>query len=155
MWTDDFIESEKRRMQQTPIISFSNKDKWIIVMNTDENIKKFNRVMEKTPQEKRPENYKVYYNNPKEYELITEGIRLRAELSEKRERERKLINPDIDEDILNIKSKQGLFDYLLEQRYLYKSSNIDEYSEDREVDHAQLNAEQAELRRLISKYFKE
>src|SRR5699024_12507494 len=80
---------------------------------------------------------------------------LRAELSEKRERERKLINPDIDEDILNIKSKQGLFDYLLEQRYLYKSSNIDEYSEDREVDWVQLNAEQAELQRLIAKYFKE
>ena len=52
MWTDDFIESEKRRMQQTPIISFSNKDKWIIVMNTDENIKKFNRVMEKIHKKK-------------------------------------------------------------------------------------------------------
>ena len=155
MWTDDFIESEKRRMQQTPIISFSNKDKWIIVMNTDENIKKFNRVMEKTPQEKRPENYKVYYNNPKEYELITEGIRLRAELSEKRERERKLINPDIDENILDVKNKQDLINYFLEQRWLYEATNIDEYSEDREVDHAQLNAEQAELRRLISKYFKE
>jgi len=43
----------------------------------------------------------------------------------------------------------------LEQRYLYESSNIDEYSEDREVDWVQLNAEQAELQRLIAKYFKE
>ena len=155
MWTDEFFESEKQRMERTPIISFSNEGKWIIVMNTDKNIKKFKKMWENTPQEKRPEDYKVYYNTPEEYERIIEGMDLRAELSEKRERERKLINPDIDENILDVKNKQDLINYFLEQRWLYEATNIDEYSEDREVDHAQLNAEQAELRRLISKYFKE
>jgi hypothetical protein len=155
MWTEDFFEAEKQRMERTPIISFSNKDKWIMVMNTDENIKKFNRLVENTPQGKIPEDCKVYYNTPKEYELIIEGIRLRAELSEKRERERKLINPDIDEDILNIKSKQDLINYLLEQRYLYEASNIDEYSTDWELDWVQLDAEQKELKRLIDNLFKE
>lgn len=155
MWTDDFMESEKQRIERTPIISFSNKDKWIMVMNTDDNIKKFNRVVENTPQGKIPKDYKVYYNTPKEYELIIEGVRLREELREKRERERKLIKPDIDEDILDIKNKQELISYLIEQRWLYESINIDEYSEDWEVDYAQLNAEQVELKRLIAKYFKE
>lgn len=155
MWTDDFMESEKQRIERTPIMAINGEDKWIIVMNTDDNIKKFNRVINDTPQGKVPDNFKLYYNTPEEYELITEGVRLRAELSEKRERERKLINPDIDEDILDIKDKQDLINYLLEQRYLYESINIDEYSEDWEVDYAQLNAEQAELKRLIAKYFKE
>ncbi|WP_210126640.1 hypothetical protein [Staphylococcus sp. GDY8P83P] len=155
MWTDDFIESEKRRIERTPIISFSHEGKWIIVMNTDKNIEKFKRVLENTPQEKIPEDYKVYYNTPEEYERIIEGMDLRAELSEKREREHKLINPDIDKEILGIKGKQDLINYLLEQRWLLESINIDEYSEDWEVDYAQLNAEQAELKKLIAKYFKE
>ena len=155
MWTDNFIQLEKQRVESCPIISFSNKDKWIMVMNTDENIKKFKKMWENTPQEKRPEGYKVYYNTPEEYEWILEGMELRAELSEKRERERKLINPDIDENILDIKSKQDLINYFLDQRWLYEATNIDEYSEDEEVDHAQLNAEQAELKKLIDKYFKE
>lgn len=152
MWTDDFMESEKRRMERTPIMAISGKGKWIIVMNTDDNIKKFNRVINDTPQGKVPDNFKVYYNTPEEYELITEGVRLRAELDEKREKERKLINPDIDEDILHIESKQDLIDYLLEQRHSYQSNIIDEYSEDWEVDYAQLNAEEAELKKLVDKF---
>lgn len=152
MWTDDFIESEKRRIERTPIISFSHEEKWIIVMNTDKNIEKFKRVLENTPQEKIPEDYKVYYNTPEEYERIIEGMDLRAELDEKREKEHKLINPDIDEDILNIESKQDLIDYLLEQRHSYQSNIIDEYSEDWEVDCAQLKAETEELKKLVDKY---
>ncbi|WP_145441175.1 hypothetical protein [Staphylococcus saprophyticus] len=152
MWTDDFMESEKRRMERTPIISFSNKDKWIMVMNTDDNIKKFNRFIEETPEGEIPKDCKIYYNTPEEYELIVEGVRLRAELDEKREKEHKLINPDIDEDILNIESKQDLIDYLLEQRHSYQSNIIDEYSEDWEVDCAQLKAETEELKKLVDKY---
>ncbi|MDW4380467.1 hypothetical protein QI041_02895 [Staphylococcus saprophyticus] len=155
MWTDDFIESEKQRMERIPTMTMSNEGNWIIVENSDDNVKKFNKLIVDTPQGCVPDGVKVYYNTPEEYERILEGMDLRAELSEKRERERKLVNPDIDEDILDIKNKQNLIDYLLEKKYLYESSNIDEYSEDWEVDYAQLNAEQLELKRLIAKHFKE
>ncbi|MBF7023729.1 hypothetical protein [Staphylococcus kloosii] len=152
MTFEDFFEKERQRMERTPIISFSIEDKWIMVMDTDDNIKKLNRYIEETPQGEIPKDYKVYYNTPVEYELIVEGVRLRAELDEKREKERKLINPDIDEDILNIESKQDLIDYLLEQRHSYQFNIIDEYSEDWEVDYAQLKAETEELKKLVDKY---
>lgn len=149
---ESYIESEQERMERTPTMMFNQDEHWIVVESSKENLNKFNNLVESTPMGKVPKNYLIYYNTPDEYAKILEGVNLRAELTEMRERERNLNNPTISEEILNIESIHELVKYLIEERYSNELNLIHEYSTDEEVEMARLEAEQDKLKELAVKY---
>ena len=147
-----YNESEREKMERTPTMMFNKDEHWIIVESSKENLNKFNNLVESTPMGKVPNNYLIYYNTPDEYAKILEGVNLRAELTEMRERERNLNNPPINEEILNIESIYGLVKFLIDERYSNELDLIHEYSTDEDVEMARLEAEQDKLKELAIKY---
>lgn len=131
---------------------------YIIVEDTEENVKKFKTLIEWSKDilydnENPYIKCKVFYNTPEEFDKIWEGISLRAELSSKRKQEKLMANPPISKDIKEIDNLNGLVQYLIKER----DSNINainyEYSSD-ELDDAILEAEQKELQRLAELYLR-
>lgn len=149
---ESYIESEREKMEITPTMMFNQDEHWIVVESSKENLNKFNNLVESTPMGKVPKNYLIYYNTPDEYAKILEGVNLRAELTEMRERERILNNPPINEGILNITSKGKLLQYLLDERYSTEENLIYENPGDIEIEMAILEAEQDKLKELAVKY---
>lgn len=149
---NDYVDGITERIDTAPDMIMSSKDKWIIIKNTDENLVKLDNFLSKMEQEI-PEDYKVYLNEPEDYDKISEGIHLRIILKEERERQERINNPEINEDIKNIDSKDNLFDFLLEEFYSNNQTIMDEFSGGTyEEDEALLNAEYNELLRLKEKY---
>ena len=141
-----YNESEREKMERTPTMMFNKDEHWIVVESSKENLNKFNNLVESTPMGKVPNNYLIYYNTLDEYAKILEGVNLRAELTEMRERER------INEEILNIESIYGLVKFLIDERYSNELDLIHEYSTDEDVEMARLEAEQDKLKELAVKY---
>lgn len=148
---NDYVDGITERINTTPEMIINSKDKWMIVKNTDENLVKLDNFLNKIEQEI-PEDAKVYLNSPEEYDKILEGINLREKLKEERERQERIKNPEIDEDIKSIDSKDELFDFLLEEFYSNNKTLMDEFSTMHEEDEAKLKAEYNELVRLKEKY---
>ena len=109
---NDYVDGITERINTTPEMIINSKDKWMIVKNTDENLVKLDNFLNKIEQEI-PEDVKFYLNSPEEYDKILDGINLREKLKEERERQERIKNPEIDEDIKSIDSKDELFDFLL------------------------------------------
>lgn len=144
----------EERLQPKMIVNIT--DGYIIVEDTVENVKKFETLIEWSKDilydnENPYIKCKVFYNTPEEFNMIWEGIALRAELTAKRKQEELMANPPISKDIKEIDNLKGLVQYLIKER----NSNIDainyEYSTD-ELDDAILEAEQKELQRLADLY---
>lgn len=76
----------------------------------------------------------------------------KAEQEVQAAREKEIKNPDINEDIKRINSKESLVDYLLEEYYRSSEIIIDEFSTDAEVSEAKLKANYNELLKLKDKY---
>lgn len=141
----DYILSMEERIKREPVMTiiessefFEKEDSilmYIIVQNTPENVEKFKDYV---GNKDIPHNVKVYYNAPDDYEFIMDGILARAELKKERERQARLDNPRVWEEVKNIESKDELFDYLLEYWYYTNGGNVDEYSEDFEIDNKEL-----------------
>lgn len=149
---NDYVDGITERINTTPEMIINSKDKWMIVKNTDENLVKLDNFLNKIEQEI-PEDAKVYLNSPEEYDKILEGINLREKLKEERERQERIKNPEIDEDIKSIDSKDELFDFLLEEFYSNNKTLMDEFSGGTyEEDETLLDAEYNELVRLKEKY---
>lgn len=66
--------------------------------------------------------------------------------------EKEIKNPDINEDIKCINSKESLVDYLLKEYYRNSEILIDEFSTDAEVSEAKLKSNYNELLKLKDKY---
>lgn len=149
---NDYVDGITERINTTPEMIINSKDKWMIVKNTDENLVKLDNFLNKIEQEI-PEDAKVYLNSPEEYDKILEGINLREKLKEERERQERIKNPEIDDNIKNIDSKDKLFDFLLEEFHSNNKTIMDEFSGGTyEEDEALLDAEYNELLRLKEKY---
>ncbi|WP_204256715.1 hypothetical protein [Mammaliicoccus sciuri] len=147
----------EERLQPKMMVNIT--DGYIIVEDTEENVKKFKTLIEWSKDilydnENPYIKCKVFYNIPEEFNKIWEGISLRADLSSKRKQEELIANPPISEDIKEINDLRGLIQYLIEER----NSNINainyEYSGD-DLDDVILEAEQKELQRLADLYLKE
>lgn len=150
---DNRIEAE---LNPKMIINFEKG--FIIVLNTEENLKKFDALIEWSKdilydEQNRYIKCKVFYNDFDDYYKIWEGITLRAELQAKRKKEELLNNPPIDEDIKDISNLNELVDYLIEERNRYKNIVYYEDSYD-EIEEAILNAEHNELKRLADLFLK-
>ncbi|MEB6232547.1 hypothetical protein [Mammaliicoccus sciuri] len=133
---------------------------FIIVLNTEENLKKFDALIEWSKDilydEQNPYiKCKVFYNDFDDYYKIWEGISLRAELQAKRKKQELLDNPPIDEDIKDISNLNELVYYLIEERNRYR--NIIYYEDEGgydEIEEATINAERNELLKLAKMYLK-
>ena len=103
------------RLEERPIMIINRDERYIILYDTEENIQKFKNCTKDSNQEFLDQ-FKYYYNTPDDYWKIWEGIKLSYELNAERERQRKLKNPPISEEIKNISNKDELIEYLLSER---------------------------------------
>lgn len=132
---------------------------FIIVEDTIENVKKFKTLLEwsKDIIYDKYNPYircKVFYNTPDEFDMIWEGISLRAELNAKRKKQELIKTAPIDEDINELSNLEELVYYLIEERNRYRSIIYYEGGYD-EIEEAIINAEHNELQRLADLYLSE
>lgn len=139
------------RLEEQPMMMINHDERYIILYDTEENIQKFKNYTKDANQEFLDQ-FKYYYNTPDDYLKIREGIELISKLNAERERQRKLENPPISEEIKNISNRDELIEYLLSERYAAEFDLLYERAMDMELDEAILNAEQEELKRLADKY---
>lgn len=139
------------RLEEQPIMMINSDERYIILYDTEDNIQKFKKYTKDSNQEFLDQ-FKYYYNTPEDFWKIWEGIKLSSELNAERERQRKLENPPISEEIKNISNKDELIEYLLSERYAAEFDLLYQGAMDMGLDEAILNAEQEELKRLANKY---
>lgn len=148
---DGYIKRIEEKMNTTPEMITHPEEKWMIIRNTNDNIVKFDNLISKIGRPV-PEEWLVYFNDPEDYDKISEGIMLSGELNREKQKQENIKNPEIDEDIKNINSKEALLEFLLDSFYSNEHSMIWEYSSNLEEDEAKLNAEYSELLKLKEKY---
>ena len=130
-----------------PIMFAKQKEKWVAVLDEPENRKLFEEKYSNNNGE-----WEIFY---KPHDEFYKSLKIEIE-KEKKEvqatREKEIKNPDINEDIKRINSKESLVDYLLKEYYHSSEIIIDEFSTDAEVSEAKLNANYNELLKLKDKY---
>lgn len=155
----DYISSINEQIERQPMMTiiessnfFEKKDDitmYIIVQNTPENIKKFNDYIGNADA---PDNVKIYYNDPGEYEFIVDGLSARVKLKKERQRQERLNNPKVWQGVKDIETKEQLIGYLMDYWYSTNDSNIWEYSSDLEVADKRLTVTAKELDRKIKEF---
>jgi len=130
-----------------PIMFAKQKEKWVVVLDEPENRKLFEENYSNNNGE-----LKIYYKPHDEFYKSLEIEKEKAEQEVQAAREKKIKNPDIEEDIKRINSKESLIDYLLKEYYRNSEILIDEFSTDAEVSEAKLKANYNELLKLKDKY---
>lgn len=130
-----------------PIMFAKQKEKWVAVLDEPENRKLFEEKYSNNNGE-----WEIFY---KPHDEFYKSLKIEIE-KEKKEvqatREKEIKNPDINEDIKRINSKESLVDYLLNEYYHSSEIIIDEFSSDAEVSEAKLKANYNELLKLKDKY---
>lgn len=147
---DAYLQHLKLQLEK-PIYIMDYDERYIILLDTEDNIKNFN-MTKKFVDQKILSEFRFYYSTPDEFWKIYKGIHLRSESTKKLLRQHNIKNPPISEEIKAISSKDELIEYLLKERYESESAFIYENSRDDELDEAILNAEQEELKRLADKF---
>lgn len=130
-----------------PTVFAKQKEKWVVVLDEPENRKLFEEKYSNNNGE-----WKVYYKPHDEFYKSLEIEKEKAEQEVQAAREKEIKNPDINEDIKCINSKESLVDYLLKEYYRSSEMIIDELSTDAEVSEAKLKANYNELLKLKDKY---
>ena len=145
-YTQRWTEEMKNQPEMT---SFrEGKYQYVIVKDTKENRAKFEIKYGSIDDD----NVFIYFNTPTYYNYIVDGMLTRAELKAERERNEKINNPEVDEEILAINSKESLLDYLINEIIENDETLLWEYSVDFDVDRAEMEARHETLKKLISKY---
>ena len=130
-----------------PTVFAKQKEKWVVVLDEPENRKLFEEKYSNNN-----DDWKIYYKPHDEFYKSLEIEMEKAEQEVQAAREKEIKNPDINEDIKRINSKESLVDYLLEEYYRSSEIIIDEFSTDAEVSEAKLKANYNELLKLKDKY---
>ncbi|WP_145421475.1 hypothetical protein [Staphylococcus hominis] len=130
-----------------PTVFAKQKEKWVVVLDEPENRKLFEEKYSNNNDE-----WKIYFKPHDEFYKSLEIEMEKAEQEVQAAREKEIKNPDINEDIKRINSKESLVDYLLEEYYRSSEIIIDEFSTDAEVSEAKLKANYNELLKLKDKY---
>lgn len=123
------------------------KEKWVVVLDEPENRKLFEEKYSNNNDE-----WKIYFKPHNEFYKSLEIEMEKAEQEVQAAREKEIKNPDINEDIKRINSKESLVDYLLKEYYRNSEILIDEFSTDAEVSEAKLKSNYNELLKLKDKY---
>lgn len=130
-----------------PTVFAKQKEKWVVVLDEPENRKLFEEKYSNNNDE-----WKIYFKPHDEFYKSLEIEMEKAEQEVQAAREKEIKNPDINENIKRINSKESLVDYLLEEYYRSSEIIIDEFSTDAEVSEAKLKANYNELLKLKDKY---
>lgn len=130
-----------------PTVFAKQKEKWVVVLDEPENRKLFEEKYSNNNDE-----WKIYFKPHDEFYKSLEIEMEKAEQEVQAAREKEIKNPDINEDIKRINSKESLVDYLIEEYYRSSEIIIDEFSTDAEVSEAKLKANYNELLKLKDKY---
>lgn len=130
-----------------PIMFAKQNEEWVVVLDEPENRKLFEEKYSNNNSE-----WKVYFKPHDEFYKSLEIEMKKAEQEVQAAREKEIKNPDIEEDIKRINSKESLVDYLLKEYYHNSEMFIDEFSTDTEVSEAKLKANYNELLKLKDKY---
>ncbi|MCI2878481.1 hypothetical protein [Staphylococcus hominis] len=130
-----------------PTVFAKQKEKWVVVLDEPENRKLFEEKYSNNNDE-----WKIYFKPHDEFYKSLEIEMEKAEQEVQAAREKEIKNPDINEDIKCINSKESLVDYLLKEYYRSSKIIIDEFSTDAEVSEAKLKANYNELLKLKDKY---
>lgn len=130
-----------------PTVFARQKEKWVVVLDEPENRKLFEEKYSNNNDE-----WKIYFKPHDEFYKSLEIEMEKAEQEVQAAREKEIKNPDINEDIKRINSKESLVDYLLEEYYRSSEIIIDEFSTDAEVSETKLKANYNELLKLKDKY---
>lgn len=130
-----------------PTVFAKQKEKWVVVLDEPENRKLFEEKYSNNNDE-----WKIYFKPHDEFYKSLEIEMEKAEQEVQAAREKEIKNPNINEDIKRINSKESLVDYLLKEYYRSSEIIIDEFSTDTEVSEAKLKVNYNELLKLKSKY---
>lgn len=130
-----------------PTLFAKQKEKWVVVLDEPENRKLFEEKYSNNNDE-----WEIYYKPHDKFYKSLEIEKEKAEQEVQAAREKEIKNPNINEDIKRINSKESLVDYLLKEYYHSSEMIIDEFSTDAEVSEAKLNANYNELLKLKDKY---
>lgn len=130
-----------------PIMFAKQNEEWVVVLDEPENRKLFEEKYSNNS-----DNWKIYFKPHDEFYKSLEIEMEKAEQEVQTAREKEIENPDINEDIKRINSKESLVDYLLKEYYQSSEILIDEFSTDTEVSEAKLKANYNELLKLKDKY---
>ncbi|MBC2908754.1 hypothetical protein [Staphylococcus hominis] len=137
----------ERIKEPTVFAKQKEKEKWVVVLDEPENRKLFEEKYSNNNDE-----WKIYFKPHDEFYKSLEIEKEKAEQEVQAAREKEIKNPDINEDIKCINSKESLVDYLLKEYYRNSEILIDEFSTDSEVSEAKLKANYNELLKLKDKY---
>ena len=147
---EDYIKQETERMARQPEVMKSNDyrygHRFIIVKDEPKNIEKFNNLIKDA---KLPDDVTIYYNEPYYYDLIEDGVHTRAKIKKERERQERLENPKVWQEVKDIETKEQLIEYLVDHWHTSKLGNIWEYSSDEEVAEKRLEVTAEELNKKI------
>lgn len=147
MGTEEYYHS-LRGLYQLPQFIINEDDRYIIVEGSDDNIKKWNEHIKQFNEIK--EN--IYFYEPDDYKIVLDKLIRESEEAEKARRQEAINNPKVDSEILNIKSKNELVDFLLDEYASNEFGNVWEYSTDIEVSEARVKAEVVHLRNLAKQF---
>ena len=105
-----------------PTVFAKQKEKWVVVLDEPENRKLFEEKYSNNNGE-----WEIHYKPHDEFYKSLEIEKEKAEQEVQAAREKEIKNPDINEDIKCINSKESLVDYLLKEYYHSSEIIIDEF----------------------------
>ena len=150
---EEHLNREAERVLKQPEMMKSNDyrygHRFIIVKDEPKNIEKFNKHIKDA---NLPDDITIYYNEPYYYELIEDGVHTRAKIKKERERQERLENPKVWQEVKDIETKDELIEYLMDYWYTTNHANIWEYSSDLEVDDKELMVTAKELDKKIKEF---
>ena len=150
---EEHLNREAERVLKQPEMMKSNDyrygHRFIIVKDEPKNIEKFNNLIKDA---NLPDDITIYYNEPYYYDLIEDGVHTRAKIKKERERQERLENPKVWQEVKYIETKEQLIKYLMDYWYTTNHANIWEYSSDLEVDDKELTETAKELDRKIKEF---
>lgn len=145
MYTDNLYHS-LRGLYQLPEFMFSKEDNYVIIEGSELNIQKWNEYI--SNHSFNMDKINIYFYDPEDYKLCLDKLIKESEEMEEQARQEKINNPKVSEKITNISSVSGLINFLLDEYKFNAESNIEEFSVDKEVSYARLNAEMKHLNEL-------
>src|SRR5699024_9556896 len=126
---EEHLNREAERVLKQPEMMKSNDyrygNRFIIVTDEPKNIEKFNNPIKDA---NLPDDITIYYNEPYYYDLIEDGVHTRAKIKKERERQERLENPKVWQEVKDIETKDELVEYLMDYWYTTNNANIWEYS---------------------------
>ena len=150
---EEHLNREAERVLKQPEMMKSNDyrygHRFIIVKDEPKNIEKFKNLIKDA---NLPDDITIYYNEPYYYDLIEDGVHTRAKIKKERERQERLENPKVWQEVKDIETKDELVEYLMDYWYKTNHANIWEYSSDLEVDDKELTETAKELDKKIKEF---